>query len=73
MTRDGFRAWRKRLGMSQLATAAALGISVETVGHYERGVRRGSGAAVAIPKQIRLAAAALSLGVTDYDGSGDPR
>lgn len=67
MTNDDFRAWRKRMGWTQAECADALGLSRCTIELYERGRRREPGQKkVNIPKHIRLAAAALSLGLTDF-------
>ena len=68
MTPEQFRAWRKREGLSQTAAATALGVSMTTVRLYEKGERWEDGRPVVIPKSVRLACAAISLGMKDYDG-----
>lgn len=61
MTPDAFRRWRKQHYRSQTAAAEALGRSLRVIYAYERGEK-------AVPKCIALACAALSLGITHYDG-----
>jgi transcriptional regulator with XRE-family HTH domain len=39
VTSDQLRAWRGRLGLSQAAAAAALGLSRRAYQHYESGTR----------------------------------
>jgi DNA-binding XRE family transcriptional regulator len=58
-----FRAWRKRLGLSQVAAAAALGISESSVANYESGFRREDRRPVVIPKVVALACAAIGAGM----------
>lgn len=59
MTPEACRAWRKRLGLSQRAAAAALGVSPRQVWSFENGQ--------AEPRlTVRLAMAALALGLRDY-------
>lgn len=67
MTAAQFRTWRKRLYRTQRAAADALGLSVQCVGNYERGRE---GQPVVIPKPVRLAMAALSLGIEDHPLEG---
>lgn len=64
-----FRNWRKRLALSQAAAAEALGLKRRVIQYYERGVRDGD--PVIIPKAVRLACFALSLGTADYHGPKD--
>jgi DNA-binding XRE family transcriptional regulator len=66
MTPEGFKAWRKGLGLSQKKAADALGLKNRIVQYYERGERDGE--KVKIPKHVRLACYALSQGVHDYHG-----
>ena len=68
MTPNHFKAWRKSLGLSQKQAADALGLKNRIVQYYEKGERDGE--KVKIPKHVRLACYALSLGVTDYHGPG---
>ena len=66
MTPDGFKRWRKSLGLSQKAAAEALGLKRRIVQYYEQGERNGE--SVKIPKTVRLACYALTRGASDYDG-----
>lgn len=68
MTPAQFKTWRKRHGLSQTAAATALGVSLSTVRLYEKGSRWEDGRPVVIPKHVRLACAALALGLKDYEG-----
>jgi transcriptional regulator with XRE-family HTH domain len=53
------RAWRKRLDLSQTEAANALGLSLRGYQNYEGGLRP-------IPKPVRLACAAVALGLSEY-------
>ena len=66
MTPHEFRTWRKGLGLSQKQAADALGLKNRIVQYYEKGERDGE--KVKIPKHVRLACYALSIGVSDYHG-----
>ena len=66
MTPGDFKAWRKSLDLSQKKAADALGLKNRIVQYYENGERDGD--KVKIPKHVRLACYALSLGVGDYHG-----
>ena len=66
MTPNHFKAWRKALGLSQKKAADALGLKNRIVQYYEKGERDGE--KVKIPKHVRLACYALSVGVSDYHG-----
>ena len=68
MTPEQFKAWRKRLRLSQQAAGVALGLGTSTVALYEQGKRWEDSRPVTIPKHVRLAMAALALGMKDYDG-----
>ena len=68
MTPQQFKAWRKRLGLSQLAAGKALGISISTVILYEHGKRYEANRdyrPVVIPKTVRLAMIAVAAGLKD--------
>jgi hypothetical protein len=58
VTPNELAAWRKRMRLTQVAAAAALGIGLRMYRYYERGTREG-GRAVEIPRAIALAATAL--------------
>ena len=66
MKPEEFKAWRKSLGLSQKRAADQLGLKNRIVQYYEKGERDGE--KVKIPKHVRLACCALSLGITDYHG-----
>lgn len=66
MTAEGFRAWRKDLGLKQKDAAERLGLKKRMIQYYEKGNRDGK--AVTIPKTVRLACYALSVGIADFDG-----
>ena len=70
MTPGEFKVWRKSLGLSQKEAADALGLKNRIVQYYEKGERDGD--KVKIPKHVRLACYALSLGVDDYHGPVEP-
>jgi transcriptional regulator with XRE-family HTH domain len=66
LNRTAFRAWRRRLGLTQEAAAEALGLKRRMIQYYESGGR--DGRPVEIPKTVRLACASVARGVGDYDG-----
>ena len=70
MRPQDFKRWRKALSFSQKEAAEALGLKRRVVQYYEKGER--GGAKVKIPKTVRLACAALSNGVEDYQGPEKP-
>lgn len=57
------KLWRTRMGLSQRAAAAALGVTQVTYSQWESGVSRHTGAQVTPPLTARLAAAALEHGI----------
>ncbi|HAH11504.1 MAG TPA: hypothetical protein DCL54_18355 [Alphaproteobacteria bacterium] len=61
-----FKRWRKSLGWSQKEAAEALGLKRRVVQYYEKGERDDQ--PVKIPRTVRLACYALTLGIEDYDG-----
>lgn len=61
-----FKRWRKTLDMSQKEAAETLGLKRRVVQYYEKGERDGD--PVKIPRTVRLACYAITLGVTDYHG-----
>lgn len=70
MTPKQFKAWRKRLRLSQRAAGEALGLGLSTIRLYERGFRFEDERPVRIPLHVRLAMAALSLGLKDHPDDG---
>jgi transcriptional regulator with XRE-family HTH domain len=61
-----FKRWRKLLGWSQKHAAEQLGLKRRVVQYYEKGERGDK--TVKIPRTVRLACYALTLGVEDYQG-----
>ncbi len=61
-----FKRWRKSLALSQNEAAEALGLKRRVVQYYEKGKRDGD--PVKIPRSVRLACFAITVGVTDYHG-----
>ena len=66
MTPEQFKHWRKSQGLKQGAAADLLGLKRRMIQYYEKGNRDGRN--VSIPKYIRLACYAITLGVRDYNG-----
>ena len=67
MPPEQFRAWRRNMGLKQKEAADLLGLKKRMIQYYEKGRRDGK--TVTIPKSVRLACYALSIGVGDYDGN----
>ncbi len=67
MTPEQFREWRKSLNLKQKDAADHLGLKKRMIQYYEKGDR--DGRPVEIPKSIRLACYALSIGVGDFNGT----
>jgi transcriptional regulator with XRE-family HTH domain len=61
-----FKRWRKTLDYSQKEAAEILGLKRRVVQYYEKGERDGD--PVKIPRTVRLACYAITIGVTDYHG-----
>lgn len=61
-----FKRWRKLLGWSQKLAAEKLGLKRRVVQYYEKGERGDK--PVKIPRTVRLACYALTLGIEDYGG-----
>ncbi|WP_350335010.1 helix-turn-helix domain-containing protein [Coralliovum pocilloporae] len=66
MSPEGFRAWRKQMGLKQKDAADRLGLKKRMVQYYEKGER--NGVPVSIPKAVRLACYAITNGIDDFDG-----
>jgi DNA-binding XRE family transcriptional regulator len=65
MTSEDFKAWRKDMGFTQQQAAEALGLSIQAVGNYDRGIRHGDeGGAVADTPHCR--ACLCRAGSRDY-------
>ena len=71
MTPEQFLLWRQSHKWSRRKAAEALGLSAISIYFYEKGYRE-DGRPVVIPKSVRLAMAAISLGMTDFDGPEIP-
>jgi DNA-binding transcriptional regulator YiaG len=72
MTGEALKAWREQRHLSRQALAEMLDIGTATLARYEIGGRMDRdrpGVTVEIPKTVRLAIAALSMGILDYDGT----
>jgi transcriptional regulator with XRE-family HTH domain len=54
------------MGMSQKQAAQALGLKRRMIQYYEKGERDGD--KVEVPKAVRLACYALTVGISDYLG-----
>ncbi len=63
MDAGAFIAWRKRLGLTAIAAARALGSSRNTVDGYENGRH--------IPRSIALACAAIEAKIEPIDDAGE--
>lgn len=59
MTADDFAVWRKRMGLSKLKAAEALGLSRNMPAKYESGERE-------VPLYVALACAALLRGIKPW-------
>lgn len=70
MSPDDFRAWRKRLGLTQAMAAQAIGISTSQLTNYELGINRGSGRPSPIPRTVALACAAVAAGLEPWVDDG---
>jgi len=66
MTPDDFKAWRKAMGWNQTEAAEALGLSLGTIGNYERGSRREDGRPAPVPRTVALACAAVAAGLRPW-------
>ena len=66
MSSSDFKAWRKSLNLKQKDAAEVLGLKKRIIQYYEKGKRDGK--PVDIPRTVRLACYALTLGVTDFNG-----
>lgn len=71
MSPDDFKAWRARMGYSQRAAAKALGVALNTMQAWERGVAFHTGKPVAIDRRTALACAALAAGLDVWRGDAE--
>lgn len=69
MTGAQLKAWREARRISAVGLAELLGISRYRLFDMENGFQRGSKKPAGIDKRTRLALAALSAGILDYDGT----
>ena len=74
MTPGDLAAWRQRMGYTQRAAAAALGVTLATYQRLERGADWADGAVVTIDRRTELACAALAAGLDGWraPGAGTP-
>ncbi len=64
LTAAGVAAWRERMGLSQRAAAAALGMSLSGYQQIERGLSWATGLSMPLPdRRTALAMAALEAGL----------
>jgi len=63
MNNEQFKAWRKKMNLTQQQAAEALGVNNRSIVNYERGARYEDGRAVIIPRSIALACAAITAGL----------
>lgn len=68
MTRDQFRAWRKKMQWSQMFAAQKLGICIASVQSYERGSRSDKENPIVIPLLTALAMSAIANGLGPWGG-----
>ncbi len=66
MDKKDFKRWRKSLGLSQKQAAQILGLKPRIIQYYEKGERDGK--PVSVPRTVRLACYAISIGIGDYQG-----
>lgn len=57
------RRWRERMGLSQRAAAAALGLALTSYQDQERGTNRRTGQPIRTPRTLLLACAAIEAGI----------
>ncbi len=67
MTPEAFKAWRKRLGLTQHEAARRLGVDERVIRRYETGRRGDQAGAAPIPKATRRAMVAIAAGLPDPD------
>jgi transcriptional regulator with XRE-family HTH domain len=58
--------WRQRIGLTQRAAAAELGVALRTYQEWERGARWNTGEPVEIDRRTTLACAALEKGIAPF-------
>lgn len=66
-TETPLRRWRARMGMSQRAAAAALGLALTSYQDQERGRNRRTGQPIRTPRTLLLACAAIEAGLAPID------
>ena len=71
MDSDGFRQWRRDMGLKQKDAADRLGLKKRVIQYYEKGDRDGK--RVDIPRTVELACFALSRGCERDFGRRRPR
>ncbi|WP_310619028.1 helix-turn-helix domain-containing protein [Flexibacterium corallicola] len=66
MTPKQFKAWRRAHSLKQKEAAEALGLKKRMIQYYEKGEKNKK--PIEIPKAVRLACFAISLGIDDFNG-----
>jgi transcriptional regulator with XRE-family HTH domain len=66
MTPADLAAWRAKMGYTQRAAAAALGVSLPTYQRMERGADFATGKAQVIDRRTALACAAIADGLDEW-------
>jgi len=67
MTPRDFRAWRRKMGLTQEQAAELLGMGRTAVSQYDTGKRRAPAEVIeTVPRYIALACAAISHGLAPY-------
>lgn len=73
LTAAEFRAWRKRVGLSQQQVADLFDRSLSTILNWESGRSRGKGAqSIDIPGEVGFACTALYHGLPSWAGYDPP-
>lgn len=72
MTPRDFRAWRRKMGLTQEKAAKILGMGRTAVSQYDTGKRRAPAEIIeTVPRYIALACTAISHGLAPYGSEND--
>ncbi|MBV2164279.1 MAG: helix-turn-helix domain-containing protein [Comamonas sp.] len=69
MTSEQLKAWRADMGLTQQASADALGVTLATFQQWERGTSFATGKIVTIDRRTALACAALRAELAPEGGA----